>query len=239
MRADNIYLETRPNRNDIDEVMIWLKREYELTGEGFYNNRKIIFDALKSNEVFVLKYREKSIGLVIWSGEEILVNIDIFVIDNNYRQLGYGRIFFDAITNYLYDNDYKVIKLFCEPKSSEIFWKRLGFEKMHNCGYFEHELTYYKTIVRTASTVYIKGLDVVELWDVEPYMAEGLHSKWKWYVDVRNGKLTYPIISPCNYDWKLSWSRNGTVVKEDKVKYFTDEDFELYTDSMLYIKLLF
>ena len=239
MKIDNILIETRPSNEDIDEIMIWLKRECEITGEGFYNNRGKIYDALQTNEVIVLKMEGINIGLVVCRGEDILVNIDIFVIDNKYRQHGYGSVLFNAISEFYIDEGFKVLKLFCEPKSSESFWKRMGFEKMPDCNYSQHELTYFKTIVDTASSAQVTGLDVIELWDVEPRLAVGNSSKWKWYVEIENGKLVNPIIQPCNCDWKLRLSRDGKVINEGKIKYFTEEDFELFIDRMLYIEYLF
>lgn len=177
--------------------------------------------------------------MVIWSSNNILVNVDIFVIDNNYRGLGYGSFFFNAISEYYKDEGYKILKLFCKPKSSESFWIRMGFEKMPDCGYTEHELTYFKVIAETASTSYIKDVDTIELWDVEPYLSDGIKPKWIWYIETKNNNLIHPIIQPCNCNWKLRWCSNGKILRENKVKYFTDENFELYTDRMLYIEQLF
>ena len=65
---------------------------------------------------------------------------------------------------------------------------------------------------------------------------------WRIYHDyekvtkIQDDRLLYPIIQPCN--WILRWRRNGTVIKEAKVKYFTGEDYELYCDQFLYIEEL-
>ena len=97
----------------------------------------------------------------------------------------------------------------------------MGLVRFTDCGQTEHELTYYGV-----------------LWDVESYEAEETNPKWIWYIEIQDDRLLYPIIQPCNCNWNLRWSRNGTVIKEAKVKYFTDEAYKLYCDQFLYIKEL-
>ncbi|MPW26144.1 hypothetical protein GC105_10120 [Alkalibaculum sp. M08DMB] len=110
--------------------------------------------------------------------------------------------------------------------------------KFRDCGQTEHELTYYGILVDTASITYIRNADVIELWDAEPYEAEEKEPKWIWYIETKNEELMYPIIQPCNCNWNLRWSRNGQVITEEKVKYFTDEDYKLYHSQFLCIDKL-
>ena len=77
--------------------------------------------------------------------------------------------------------------------------------------------------------------DKIELWDDEPYEAEEKEPKWTWYVQMKEGVLMYPIIQPCNFNWKLRWTRNGRKIKEEKVKYFTPNKG---THSEFYMELL-
>lgn len=114
----------------------------------------------------------------------------------------------------------------------------MGLVRFPDCGQTEHELTYYGVLEDTASTSYLSHADKIELWDVEPYEAGETNPKWIWYIEIQDDRLLYPIIQPCNCNWNLRWSRNGTVIKEAKVKYFTDEDYELYCDQFLYIEEL-
>ena len=115
----------------------------------------------------------------------------------------------------------------------------MGLIKLPECGRTEQKLTYYNVLVDTASIdQHISMTDKIELWDVEPYAAEKIKPKWTWYIEIKDGALSYPIIQPCNSNWKLRWSRNGEVLREEKVKYFTDEDFELYYYPFLYIDKL-
>jgi hypothetical protein len=57
-------------------------------------------------------------------------------------------------------------------------------------------------------------------------------------METLNKELIYPIIQPCNCNWNLRWSRNGKVLREEKVKCFTEDYLELYSSPFLYINKL-
>ena len=237
-KKDHIIV--RPKQEDINEILAWLKEEKEndINKQGFYNNKDIIIDSFESGNTIIFKHENENIGLLVWSEYSgILIDIDIFVIHPSYRGKGYGELYYKASLEYFRKKGFKVIKLFCQPETSESFWKKMGLIKYPDCGYFEHELTYYTPITYTASTTaYAVDTDKIELWDVEPNHAEEKQPRWIWYVKFDGNKLLLPIIHPCNCDWNLRWSRNGTVLKEEKVKYFTDKYLELYKSGFLYIE---
>lgn len=230
------FIDIDPERQDIDEILNWLKDEKKHNGASFYSNKNIIEQSFEDDNSIVFKLGEKNIGLAIWNNyDELIVDIDIFVIHPNYRNQGLGQFYYNEILNFFRNKGFKVIKLFCAPPISERFWKKIGLIKLPECGCAEHELTYYMFLVDTASIEYINMSDKIELWDTEPYKAKEKKPKWTWYVEIKNGVLSYPIIHPCNCNWNLRWSRNGQVLKEEKVKYFTNDDFELYNSPFLYI----
>ena len=231
----------KPEPSDINEILVWLKKEKEsnINQYGFYNNKDIIINSFETGKAIVFKHRNKNIGLIIWGeSDDILINIDIFVIHPYYRGKGYGELYYKAVSDYFRGKGFKAVKLFCEPKTSERFWKRMGLIKFPDCGYTKHELTYYGILIDVASTAYIKNADKIELWDDEPYEVDGKQPKWTWYIEFEADKLLYPIVHPCNCNWNLRWSRNNVVLKEEKVKYFTDKAFEVYRSEFLCIERL-
>ena len=241
MRTIENHIELAPTLQDINEILVWLKeeRDRDARGHGFYNNKNIIMDSFKLGNAIVFKHENKSIGLIVWNeSDDILVNIDIFVIHPSYRGNGFGELFYHDVCNHFVEKGFKAVKLFCEPKTSEKFWVKMGLLKLHDCGYTEHELTYYGILIDVASTIYINNAEKIELWDVEPYEATEVEPRWTWYIENDEGKLLYPILHPCNCNWNLRWSRNGDVLKEDKIKYFTNKDFELFKSKFLYIEKL-
>ena len=233
-------IEIKPKRRDINEILFWLKKEKETDkcGYGFYNNKSVIIDSFKLEKAIVLKYNNKNIGLITWCDDDILINIDIFVIHPDYRRKGFGEYFYRSVSDYFKTKGFKAIKLFCEPKSYEKFWKNMGLVKLYDCGYTEHELIYYDVLVDVASPENISDGDKIELWDVEPYESVEISPRWTWFVEICGDELALPIVHPCNCNWNLRWSHNGIVVKEEKIKYFTNKDFELFRSKFLYIEKL-
>lgn len=235
------YIETAPTRRELDEVLLWLKceRDRDPRGYGFYNNKNIIEEAFENGTLIIFRYEDECIGLVTWNeADGIRIDIDIFVIHPSYRDKGYGEFYYHSILEYYRTRGFKAIKLFCEPRISERFWRKMGLTKFPDCGQTEHPLTYYDVLEKTASASYINHADKIELWDVEPYEAEEINPRWTWYIEMMDERLLFPIIHPCNCNWKLRWSREGKVIKEGKVKYFTDEDYELFSAQFLYIEEL-
>ena len=111
----------------------------------------------------------------------------------------------------------------------------MGLIKLPECGRTEHERSYYMILIETASIEHIGIADKIELWDVEPDKIDEKDAKWIWYVEIKNGVLLHPIIQPCNWNWNIRWSKNNQVIREGKVKYFTNINFELYYYPFLYI----
>lgn len=236
---DEIFIDKRPKKQDLDEILFWLKKEKEDRGNSFYCNKRVIESAFDNGGVIAFKQGKKNIGLVVWSSiNKLQADIDIFVIHPDYRGQGYGRLYYNEIIDFFKSRDFKVVKLFCAPTTSEDFWKKMGLIKFPNSVRTEHELTYYTILVDTASIENIGSMDKIELWDVEPYEAKEKQPKWTWYVEINDDILSYPIIQPCDCNWNMRWSRNNQVIREEKVKYFTNEDSELYYKPFLYINEL-
>lgn len=236
MEKDEKFIDIEPEKQDIEKILIWLKDEKDQNGASFYSNKNFIEQKFKEGNSIVFKQGKKNIGLAIWRKvDEIRVDIDIFVICPVYRNQGFGRFYYNEILKLFRSKGVKTIELFCSPPTSEPFWKKMGFIKLPECGHTENELTYYMILVNTASIENISMMDKIELWDVEPCEAEEKKPKWTWYIEIKNGVLSYPIIQPCNCNWNLRWNRDGQVIREGKVKYFTSENFELYYYPFLYI----
>ena len=236
MENDEKFIDIEPKKQSINEILIWLKDEKKHSGSSFYNNKDIIKKSFKDGNSIIFKQGKKNIGLAIWSkADKLRVNIDIFVIHPAYRGQGFGSFFYNEILKFFRNKGFKAIKLFCTPSTSELFWKKMGFIKFPECGHTENKLTYYTILVNTASIEPIGMIDKIELWDVEPFESKGKKPKWIWYVEMKDGVLSCPIIQPCNCNWNVRWSRNGKVMREEKFKSFTNKDFELYYNSFLYI----
>lgn len=223
-----------PNIEQLAEIKNFLIEEDQLNNDGFYCNWNIIEKSFHENHLFALDLKGEILGFLTWTSyENQYLAIDIFVVNQKYRNKGFGKIFYEKVEKYFMENNFIAIKLFCSPKSSEMFWKKMGFTKFPDRGHSEPELSYYKPLIQTKVLSDNNNLtDKFELWDLEPYQIKGQTAKWTWSIEDNK----YPILTPCNSNWNLRLTKNGQLIKEDKVKYF-DRNNEIEIGPFLYIKL--
>jgi len=229
-------INTFPTDFNLEEIKKWLIEEDEKSNEGFYCNWIVIEKAFKNKRLVTLDFKESPIGFLVWSRGEICVSIDILEIKPKYRKKGIGKVFVELILEHFKQKGFMVTKLYCSPRKSERFWKKIGFTKFPNRGCSESDLTYFKPLIKIQTISKKEHTEnVVELWDVEPSLKNDYLPKWTWNIEIKNDKLVLPIIQPCNYNWNLRWTKDGKIVIEDKVKYFGTMKFRVEYDPFLYI----
>jgi GNAT superfamily N-acetyltransferase len=232
-------INTAPTQLDLEKIEKWLIEEDRESNEGFYCNWTIITKAFKNKELVTLDFKESPIGFLVWSNCENYAEIDIFEIHPEHRKKGFGQVFFDKISENFKRKEFIAIKLFCSPRESEKFWKKMGFIKFPNRGYSESDLIYFKPLIEiSATSKNVLTENKVELWDVEPYQKDDNLPKWTWNIEIKNNKLILPIIHPCNCNWNLRWTKNGKTIREDKVKYFDTKKNRVEYGPFLYIEKL-
>lgn len=223
-------------KRELDQIENWLKKESLSSKKGFYCNWNMIIKAYSEKRMAIIKNKDFVIGYTIWRIEDIHIEIDIFEIKPEYRKKGIGKYFISEISEYFKKKDFLAIKLFCEPEESEIFWRKMDFIKFPKRGYSESELTFFKPlIIVTKSQTNVDENNKLELWNLEPYEIKDSKPKWIWEVDLNN---FIPILHPCNSNWNLRWTKNGKIVKEGKVKYFTNKSNPIEFSPFIYIEKL-
>ncbi|MBJ2174183.1 GNAT family N-acetyltransferase [Aureibaculum sp. A20] len=227
-------LNLSPTQPDLNEIEKWLIEEYKTFGDGFYCNWAIIEKAFRNKKFITLEHNNFPIGFLVWNKGEIYAEIDIMVIKPENRNSGIGKYFFNQIAGFFKEKGFLAIKLFCSPSESEKFWKKMDFIKFPDRGYSESELMYYKPLIEIQQTTKNNSDNKIELWNVESYQAKNHEPKWTWEVNSTLGKLLLPIIQPCNCNWNLRWTKNGKKIREDKVKYFSENN-RIEFDPFLFI----
>lgn len=237
----NYYLNLSPTKDQLLEIRTWLSVELDETGEGFMHNWNIIEDYFNRNQLMVLSNESKTIGFMTWNIiEGIVLNIDIAAIQPNQRYKGAGKFLFKEALNYFKTKSIVVVKLFCQPSSSEQFWKSLGFIDMPQTGFAQHELSLYLPLLNfEAPKTNLVDNNEIELWSCEPHRATSEEPEWKWSIELCDNKLISPILAPCSRDWNIRWSRNGEIIKESKVKYFSRDKPIDYSSFMFIEELRF
>lgn len=232
---NNAEINFKPSENDYNIIRNWLKEEYDACGEGFYCNRNIIEKAFYDNELISFELDGEIIGFAVCTQHGMSIDIDIIEIHPEYRKKGFGKIFFHKLESVFREKGNIAIILFCEPRESKYFWRKMGFIQFPDRGYSESDLTFYKPLIKVAkATDDDDNSNIIELWNVEPHEACRFRARWKWNVRMENGRLLNPIIQPCNCNWNIKWSKNGEIIKESKVKRFSRE-YSVEEGPFLYV----
>ena len=232
--TNDLQINTKPTLENLAEIKNWLIQEYEETSNGFFCNWNIIENAFKNNELIILEKNKLIISFIVFTNNEMYIEIDILEVNPNQRKLGFGKIFFDKVCENFKKQNIKAVKLFCEPKESELFWKKMNFIKFPNIGYSISELTYFKPLIEINNSIIGSSKNKFELWDLEPYQIKDNKPKWTWEIEA-NGRVFKPIIQPCNSNWNLRLTINDNIVKEDKVKRFSSKENVYEYGHFLYI----
>ena len=132
-----------PSQSDLRTIKNWLSEENEKFNEGFYCNWDIIEYSFHRNELISFELNKEIIGFVVWSQYEFYIEIDIMEIHYSLRNKGLGKLFFEKVSDVFKEKKALALKLFCRPRDSEHFWRKMGFIKFPIRGYSESDLTFY------------------------------------------------------------------------------------------------
>jgi hypothetical protein len=180
---------------------------------SFYANYSLIQKAFIENRLLCFIKKEKLIGFMTYTINDILIEIDIFCVDIKERGKGNGSIIYKNIEQYFRRKKAIAFKLFSEPKQSEGFWKKQGFLKTNI--EHEHPLEYWKPIVkRQENSTDINCQNKIEIWQSEPYLAHKNEPKSIYHIE----NMTDNIIEYLNKDWALKITKNGKKEYFEKIK---------------------
>lgn len=236
---DNIRINYQPSGEELNKLEDWLQKEYQLQRKGFYGNWSIIENAFEDDQLVLLNKLEDVIGFVVWGKYDIFSVIDIMEIRSDFRGNGLGKFLYDSIETLMISIGAIAIKIFCEPRESKHFWKKMGFIHFHKSKeYTSSDLTFYKPLIETQKFAKYSSSNRLELWDLVPYKATKKTPKWTWNLDDENGILSKPILHPCSQKWKIRLIQNGKKVREEEVKYFSNQGKEIHFGSFLFINAL-
>ena len=233
----NLKINVAPNSNQLAEIKNWLTDEYKKNEEGFLCNWNIIENYFNRNELIVLLMDSVVIGFTTWKIEdEIVLIIDIAEIHPNYRAKSYGKFMMSETFMYCKDKGVMVVKLFCEPRSSYTFWKKMGFIDMPFVGFYQHELSLYKPLIDIQKPLEDNHFEneILELWDCVPIDSKVTYPKWTWSAKSIEGRISPPILSPCCKDWKIRFSKNGRTITKSEVKSFSN-DTSIMRNNFMFI----
>lgn len=125
-------------REDFNYIMVWLKEEFDNQGNNFYYNKNIIEGCLKDRTLYVYKINSKPVGYITGP----LHSPAILNIKKDFQGRGIGSKLYQFTELKAKDHDICVVEVECNPKESEKFWKKQGFEI-----YFENFKIYGRKVL--------------------------------------------------------------------------------------------
>jgi N-acetylglutamate synthase-like GNAT family acetyltransferase len=229
-----------PTITDLKYIKKWLIEEEQSVNEGFDSNWHMIESAFHDDELTILNLNDFAVGFIVSTKQKIHIEIDIMEIKPECRKNGIGKLFFNLFLEAVKNKEFVSIKLFCSPRESEGFWKKMGFIKFPEEMKYEPDLTYYKPLVEIQEISKNENTEnKIELWDVDPHRRNKVIPRWTWNVEIIGDKLVLPVLQPCCADWNLRWTQNGKIIRDCKAKYFGSAENGIDYSPFLHIKQLF
>lgn len=218
----------RPGMRRLEEITVWLQKERQACGEGFYCNINVISKGFQDKKAYCITWKNKAIGFLIYSVFGKKGRIEIAEVHPAFRGRGAGRLLVESTFTALAARKVLVLDLECQPAESERFWRLMGFSAMPEGIDENYYHPYCKPIVlfrptrdSQSLTSYCPAGKIVELWDCPPWESKDRPPKWTWPVHTyENSKLLLkPIVHPANVDWRLRCTFGAEVIFDDKMKY--------------------
>ena len=228
---ENIAVSFSPNASQLTIIEKWLEEEYRTKKKGFYVNwYNSALPSHTAGRLGILLKGEEPIGFMTWFLEnEKVAEIQLAEIEPRQRKKGYGKYLLNAILEKLTLSGIRIVRLHCQPAASENVWKKLGFNKFPNFKVFaeanspegKHLFKILNDVPEATEKINAES-DLIELWAGQPWEVSNEKPKWSWHPQfLPNSHFLSPfIISPAHYEWKMRWTSNGTVIHNDKIKYF-------------------
>lgn len=222
---------SNPNIDQLSSIEIWLKAEYEETGEGFCGNWDVIENAFQKQRMLVLVEDSIPVAFLTYRMEELIVRLDIMEVHPSYRKKGLGRILFNDFTKVAIQSGALAIDLFCSPEESQEFWESVGFELYPEMPHIRTKIWMYKPLVETATIVEFElEREVLELQQTSSAGTNTL----TWLVEREEGTdvLIQPIIFPVDDNWNICWRKGRTIFFNGSIRDFKESNIS-YGDFLI------
>ncbi len=246
MRPDKIVFS--PTKTQLHQLRAWLKQEYDQTGEGFMCNWGVIDECWKEKTLFCALTKDKASALCAWHQVGFLARLDIVAVNPELRHKGIGRRLVDETLKQLKKNGVIVVEVECQPRTSEPFWRKLGFadddfvdvRKKAESAFPKVELL--KKLIHTCPASEDHGIEdgVLQLWDAAPWDVKG-SSAWRlWNLGApieRGWILPEPILHACERNWRARLTLNKETLFDGEVKYL-QKSAHVVQNGYLYIRTI-
>lgn len=216
-----------PTEIHLVQLRGWLKAEMDESRQGFFCHFPIIERSFHDRTLFCVAVNGTVNGFLVWTKRDYEVRLDICEVRPGYRRAGLGQGLAEGSLAEFKSGDVLVAELECQPRTSEPFWRKIGFLDFPDYlkdPYLDSGIELYRPL-KPANRPNEKRdcEEVLELWACEPWDVKNKSPTWTWEIVREPGstRLVKPIIFPCSREWNLRWRKQGLTLAEGKVKYFS------------------
>jgi len=120
------------------EVLRWLEREERESFEGFYCKRDDLAESQAKGEMFCACSGDYPVAFVTMAVKSVGY-IELLEVHPSHRRKGFGRKLAAHAISQLFFLGAPSISVTCAPRSSESFWRALGFVTPQGSTQHHHE----------------------------------------------------------------------------------------------------
>lgn len=228
MLSHNINVSFNPSQSHLNLIKEWLKEEYQRFKRGFYCNWSSIESSYNEKCLAVIYFDDEPIGFNAFFEWNLTATFNVVEIKQSWRDRGIGKILVDHCLDHLKSKGFSSVDLQCKPASSEVIWKRLGFDEYPSKlqrPYSTKRL--FKILTPSIKLTKLGEAErMIELWDGEPHETKNKPATWRWELEFEGitSKLSLPIIQPAYHNWRIRLTVRSEVLIDTTVKYFNRED---------------
>jgi hypothetical protein len=205
-----------PSEQNLYEIRNWVDYPDSSMGtiNDCYNKSTLVIATL--NDEAIAYYALKKVG------------VTIFII--------LAEIMLDKIERKLQNTKYKAFNLYCSPKDSQFYWKKMGFEyypenprknrneKINMFKIFAPVLKNTDLIERNNEDEYL------EVWNDKSSCIENTPPCWVWkleFIRKDSRALKLPFLFFGDRNWKIRWTKGSKEIKKCDYRDF-DRKNEIY-----------
>ncbi|MBE9468619.1 MAG: GNAT family N-acetyltransferase [Bacteroidetes bacterium] len=228
----NLDITSTPSFIQLNEIREWLEYEDRQSNKGFFCQWNTIEPAFKKGNAFLLSDDDnKAIGFLTFYISDKIVDIGIAEVKPSERKKGIGGNLIKLCSDYFIKQGVQVVQLYCDPKSSEIFWKKIGFKSFPKGVINDSRIYLYKIIVPHLDYFNESSDDnlneIIELWDEADHIVESckMTPKWRWKIEreKESDKLTLPLIHPAESEWTVCFKKGNKIYEKRIMKNFDNK----------------
>lgn len=234
-KMEDIEIDFFPSLEDVNEIKNWC--------EYWSSNYSTISQSFTDNDLIVAKYKNKIVSYFACRKNKVTIFISLAETKLEFRKKGIAEKILERIIEHYKNTEFKALYLYCSPKESQNYWKKVGFKYCPE-NYDENKVYMFKIfgdVMEIKDNSEKKPENYIEFWNSD---STSQTEKAKWFSKLEfnpeTNELTKPILFFGNYHWQINIVCN-TLNKKLRFKDFdkTNEIFDCIYITKINQKMLY